>query len=410
MPQPNQPDKWGRNAWRPNQQSPLSEQAFSKGLAALDQEDFKLAEVNFAMAEHEDPRNARAIIFLLYSQLRRRPSLRQVDGLDQALKLGSNDTLVLRTAAKVCVIIDQSAKGLALLEKARAVNPQDSETQADLAASYLALRKRAECEKTLKEALRLDPSNKQALEVQRNFESIFFDAKSEAERNLRKLPDTPYSLAEKGTQAIAKGEVAKGFWQLREARRLNPQSFEAKVAFVAALRQRFPLYNRFYGLSNHAANYRIVTSFVLVFAIVRLGVLAALDVVLPLWARSALIGVEFVLAAMIGLLIWPIPIINFGLRYHPIGRQTLDKLGARENFAVAILIVSSVAALVLWPMMHAYILVLASLVNLLLLATVTVSASVSRSTGVRGVVLSMGAVAWIAVNAYAILSLLKIIG
>jgi len=51
---------------RPNPAA-KSDLSFLKGSAALEREEYKLAEVGFAQALHEDPSNARAMIFLLYA-------------------------------------------------------------------------------------------------------------------------------------------------------------------------------------------------------------------------------------------------------------------------------------------------------------------------------------------------------
>src|ERR1022692_1510497 len=150
---------------RPNQAPDKSNLSFLKGTAALEREEYKLAEIGFAQALHEDPNNARAMIFLLYAQLKRRPTLRLIDGLQNALKLAPQDVLVLRTAAKVYVILDQASKAMALREKARSINPKDVETQAELAAGYLLLRKRAECEAAMTAALAAAPDNQLALSV-----------------------------------------------------------------------------------------------------------------------------------------------------------------------------------------------------------------------------------------------------
>ena len=298
--------------------------SFLKGSAALEREEYKLAEVGFAQALHEDPGNARAMIFLMYAQLKRRPSLRLVDGLQAALRLAPQDTLVLRTAAKVHVLLDQAPKGMALLERARSIAPQEADTHAELAAGYLALRKRAECEAALKEALRLAPESELALHVKSAFAKVYFDAATRqraAEQTLRKSPESAMSHTLEGKSAMAKGEVVKGYWHLREAVRLNPKSVEANVALVAALRQRFPLYDWFYRFSLHAIRWRVVTSFVLVYAIVRLVVLATSDATLPMWASPVSLALVTVLAGIAAMLLWPMPIINFALRFHPIGRR-----------------------------------------------------------------------------------------
>jgi tetratricopeptide (TPR) repeat protein len=404
MPKPSQPEKWGRNAWRSSTQA---SPAFADGVAALEREDFKLAEVAFAQAAYEEPRNARAIILHLYAQLRRRPSLRMTEALDQALKFGPDDPLVLRTAAKVCVLIDQSPRAISLLEKARSIDAKDPEIHAELASAYLALRKRSSCESALNEALKLDPTNSLAISTRVQFEKTFFDATTEAERNLRKAPDTPWGLVEQGQTAIAKGEIAKGFWQLREARRLNPHSPQANEAFVQALRQRFPLLERFFTVSNHAAQYRALTSFLLVFAIARLIVSALEGAASPIWVGPTMLAGAVLLSAFAMLLVLPLPIINFALRFHPLGRVTLTKVDRAENAAFIVFLAAGFCEFCLWPVFHTPLFAGIAGLNLVLGIGIALSASTVKQPLVRGLVLTTASLSWVAANAAIVLRMLN---
>jgi len=249
--------------------------------------------------------------------------LRLIDGLQNALKLAPQDTLVLRTAAKVYVILDQAGKAMALLEKARSIDPKDEETQAELAAGYLSLRRRDECEAAFAEALKLAPNNEMALSVKRSFAKVYFDAapaqRAEAQP-LRKTLGTAESHLIDGKVALAKNEMAEAYWNLSEARRLDPKSIEAREALTAMLRQRFPLYDWFYKFSLTAVRWHVVSSFVLVYTAVRLSVLATEDAAMPIWARLALLAGVVVVVGVAALLLWPMQIVHFALRFHPIRR------------------------------------------------------------------------------------------
>ena len=380
--------------------------AFLKGKAALEREEFQLAEVNFAQALHLSPNNAQAMIFLLYAQLKRRPTLRAVEGLQSALKLAPNDPLTLRMAAKVNVMLDQSGEAMALLERARAIDPKDAVIQAELASGYLALRKRSECEAALKEALLLAPDNALALSVKDSFAKVFFDATTiqpSPEQSLRNWPESDVAHTQDGAAAVERGEMAEGYWHLREALRLNPKSYEARQAIIAALRQRFPLYDRFERFAAHAARYRVVTTFVLVFAVARLVALAVSSAAMPIWAAPACLAGAAVLLGFAAALAWPLAIVTFLLRFHPIGRFTLTKLDRAENLLAVLGPLSGIASWILWPIFHANILALSGALDLSLLAEVVASASLCRRPSSRGVNLAVIALAWITFNAIAAL-------
>ena len=337
---------------RPNQAQDKSSLSFLKGTAALEREEYKLAEVGFAQALHEDPNNARAMIFLLYAQLKRRPTLRLIDGLQNSLKLAPQDTVVLRTAAKVYVILDQAGKGLALLEKARSIDPKDAETHAELAAGYLSLRKRPECEAALTAALKIDAADVLALSVKSAFAKVYFDAapalKAEGQP-LRKTRGTAESFLIEGNAALARNEWAAGYWSLRESLRLNPKSVEAQAALTAALRRRFPLYDAFYKFSIQAVYWHVVTSFVLVYAIVRLAVLAMnySGDAMPVWQRPALVLSVILLTVLAAVLLAPMPIVNFALRFHPIGRYTLSRVAKAESQVSLLCLMSGFGSLLI---------------------------------------------------------------
>lgn len=380
---------------------------FLRAQAALERGEFQLAEVNFAQVVHLDPNNARAMILLLYAQLKRRPTLPDHSALDTALRLAPRDPEVLRTAAKIFILTDKAGRAIEMLERAKAAAPNDADVQAELASAYLTVRERSSCEAALKEALRLDPSNKAALSVRSAFARTFFDAQppqAPGEAAPRPTAETIASQIGDGRAAMTRGDTQRGYWLLREAARTNPSAPETREALAAALSQRFPLYGLLARLSKWAIQYRAITSFVLVYALARLAVMA-LGSGAP-WPRvGMLVGAE-ALVGVAALVVAPMPIVDFALRWHPISRQTRTRSDQWLNLLCVVTALSGGAAVASWPIVGNLPIVLVGGFDFVLLG-VGVLATAARKEPGRSLVAVFAFVAWIAANVAGLLPLIK---
>jgi hypothetical protein len=166
------------------------------------------------------------------------------------------------------------------------------------------------------------------------------------------------------------------------------------------LRQRFPLYDRFYRFSLQAVRWHLISSFVLVYGMVRLTVLATTDVLMPIWARVGMLVGATTMVALTALLLWPMSLINFALRFHPISRETLNRFDRGENFIAVLSLLTGITSLITCSLLHLPVLALSGAVNVLFFGVTVAGATWLRPQSNRGAVAFM-TILWLVVNGLA---------
>ncbi|HEY2586641.1 MAG TPA: tetratricopeptide repeat protein [Tepidisphaeraceae bacterium] len=203
------------------------------------------AEVEFANALAEDPRNGMALAHLALCLANRRKYRRAAEVADLAIEASPASSFAHYVAAAVRYDAGELGRARQSIRRALALSPEDPSYLAVLAAIELRAGHSQAGLRCAEQGLSLDPVHT-GCGIRRAEALIQLGRSHEAAKCLEAFladnPEQPDTHAARGWALLAASRPSQAFSHFREALRLNPNCGYAREGYLEAIKSRSPLY------------------------------------------------------------------------------------------------------------------------------------------------------------------------
>ena len=299
-----------------------------RGHFLLSQDRFELAEKEFKKALAEDPNNPFAMAYLAECYLETERRAEALKLAQQALGIEPESSFLFHVLARCYFFNKQTTQAKNIIDEGLKLFPNNPQ--------FFFLKGQIEFyneewEAALKEAengLRLDAENVDLINL-RAQALVKLNRQEEAaltlDYALRQAPENSYSHSNKGWVAIEKDQYEDAVTHFKEALRLDPENEYARTGLKEAIKAknifyRYTLkYFLWLGKMQEKGRWFFIIGIFILYQII-------LSVAQNFPSLSAILSPIIVLYILFAFSSWiAMPVSNFFLRFHPLGKHALDK-------------------------------------------------------------------------------------